>query len=338
MAPVAGLVISRRMAAFVGLAAVAVAFRLALSYFVAPLSDVYYYDSQAVSSLLGGMDPYGHTFTGIPPALVTAGAQSVFAYLPGIFLFLVPFAPFDVRVAIVACELTVAWGIYALRGRWSLLASAVFLLLPFGALFSVVYPNNALPAMAFLGLAVLSESRNRRLPSAVLVGLAVASNQFVLLAFPFFVLLWYRRRGWTELAVSLLTAGAVVAPFLAWNPGAFVQDTVYFEFSRSVYPLVSNTPWGVNLNPSVSGIAVSIAGTPGPAILRGAVVLGLLAFFLSRARGLRSSLLQLGMFLTIAMFILPGDFFWVYLELPLQVFLMWTAMSPMKEAADTLNA
>jgi hypothetical protein len=333
-----GPVITRRGAAFLGVAVVAVGVRLALSYFVAPLSDVYYYDSQAVSSLLGGMDPYGHAFTAIPPTLVTAGAQSVFAYLPGVFLFLVPFAPFDVRVAIVASELTVAWGIYALGGRWSLLASVVFLLLPFGALFSVVYPNNTLPAMAFLGLAVLSESRNRRLPSAVLVGLAIASNQFVLLAFPFFALLWFRRRGWRELGVSLLAAGAVVAPFFAWNPSAFVQDTVYFEFSRSVYPLVSNTPWGFNLNPSVSGIAVSVAGAPGPAIFRGVVTVALLAFFLSRAKGLRSSLLQLGMFLTIAMFVLPGDFFWVYLQLPLQVFLMWTAMGPMKETADALNA
>ena len=333
-----GFVLSRRMAAFVGVALVAVAFRLALSYFVSPLSDVYYYDSQAVSALLGGMDPYGHTFTGIPPALVTAGAQSVFAYFPGVFLFLVPLAPFDVRVAIVASELVVAWGIYALGGKLSLLSSAAFLLLPTGALFSVVYPNNALPAMALLGLGVLLESRNQRLPSAVLVGLAVASNQFVLLTFPFFVLIWYRRKGWGELGASLLAAGVVMLPFLAWNPSAFLEDTVYFEFSRTVYPLVSTTPWGFNLNPSVSGVAMSVAGATVPAILRGFVVLVLLVFFLRRATGLRSSLLQLGVFLTVAMFILPGDFFWVYLELPLQVFLMWTAMSPVKEPSGSLNA
>jgi len=333
-----GLVTSRRMAAFVGLALVAVGLRLALAYLVSPLTDVYYYDSQAVSAIIGGMDPYGHTFTGIPPALATAGAQSVFAYFPGIFLFLVPFAPFDVRVAMVTCELVVAWGIYALGGRRSLLATVVFLFLPLGGLFSVVYPNNTLPAMAFLGLAVLLEGRGRRLPSAALVGLAVASNQFMLLAFPFFVLLWYKRKGWPELGASLLAAGVVIVPFLAWSPGAFVEDTVYFEFSRSVYPLVSSTPWGVNLNPSVSGLAMTVAGTPVPALLRGLLVLALLALFLSRARGLSSTLFQLGLFLTIAMFILPGDFFWVYLQFPLQVFLMWAAMGPAKESADTLNA
>jgi len=328
-----GFVVSRRAAAFVGVAVAAIVLRLALSYLLAPLTDVYYYDSQAVSALLGGMDPYGHTFTGIPPALVTPGAQSVFAYLPGVFLFLVPFAPFDVRVGIVASELAVAWGMYALGGKWSLLASILFLLLPFGALFSVVYPNNALPAMAFLGFAVVLESRGRRIPSAVLVGLAVASNQFMLLTFPFFVLLWFRRKEWKEIAVSLVAAGSVAAPFIAWNPGAFVQDTVYFEFSRSVFPLVSNAPWGVNVNPSLSGIAVSIAGAPVPAILRGLFVLAFLAYFLSRAGSLRSTLLQLGAFLTIAMFILPGDFFWAYLEFPLQVFLMWVAIGPEKEVS-----
>jgi uncharacterized membrane protein len=326
------------LAAFIGLAVVAVCFRLALSYLLGPLTDVYYYDSQATSALLRGMDPYGHTFAGIPQALVTAGAQSVFAYLPGVFLVLVPLAPFDVRVAMVASELIVAWGIYALGGRWSLLASAVFLLLPFEPLFSAVYLNNALPAMAFLGLAVALENRNRHLPSAAFVGLAVASNQFMLLTFPFFALFWYRRRGWKELGVSLLAACAVVAPFLAWNPSAFLQDTLYFEFSKSVYPLVSDAPWGVNLNPSVSGIAVSVAGTPVPAIIRGLIVLVLMALFLMHARGLRSTLLQIGLFLATTMFILPGDFFWVYLQLPLEVFLLWAAISSMKGSGDSLKA
>jgi uncharacterized membrane protein len=318
------------MAAFIGLVVVAACLRLALSYFMGPVTDVYYYDSQAVSALLRGMDPYGHLFTGIPPILVTPGAQSVFAYLPGVFLILAPFAPFDVRVALVACEFIIAWGIFALGGRWSLLASAAFLLLPSGPLFSLVYPNNALPAMAFLGLAVLLESRNRRLPAAALVGVAMATNQFVVLAFPFFLLLWYRRRGWTELAVSVVAAGAVVAPFLAWNPGAFVQDTLYFQFSRSVFPLVSNAPWGVNLNPSVSGIAISIAGTPVPSFVRGLATLALLVFFLSRSRDLQSTMLQVGLFLAVVMFVLPGDFFWVYLELPVQVILMWIALGHAK--------
>jgi glycosyl transferase family 87 len=333
-----GVTISGRMSAFIGLAVAAIALRVALSYVVAPLTDVYYYDSQAVSALLRGLDPYGYTFTGIPPALVTAGAQSVFAYLPGIFLVLVPLAPFDVRVAMVACELIVAWGIYALGGRWSLLASAVFLLLPFGALFSVVYPNNALPAMALFGLAVLLEGKNRQLPAAILFGLAMASSLLILLAFPFFALLWYRRRGWKELAASLLVAGLVTVPFLAWNPGAFIQDTLYFEFSRSAYPLVSNTPWGVNLNPSVSGIAVTIAGTAVPAIVRGLAVLVLLAFFLRRSGDLRSSLFELSFFLTIVMFVLPGDFFWVYLQFPLQVLLMAVGTGKVKGAKEALNA
>jgi hypothetical protein len=152
------------------------------------------------------------------------------------------------------------------------------------------------------------------------------------------VLIWYRRRRWNELAVSLGVAAAVVAPFLAWNPGAFIQDTLVFEFSRPVFPLVSTAPWGLNLNPSVSGIALSLTGAPVPLLVRGAAVLIAMVFFLSRARHMRSSLLNLGYFLILAILILPGNFFWVYLELPLQAVLMSLAMKQPHETGTTLNA
>ena len=69
----------------------AVAARLVLILLVPPTTDVYYYDAQAAEALIAGSSPYAHTFTGIPPRLVTPGAANVFAYLPFTALYLVPF-------------------------------------------------------------------------------------------------------------------------------------------------------------------------------------------------------------------------------------------------------
>ena len=56
----------------------AVVARLVLILLVPPTTDVYYYDTQAAEALIAGSSPYAHTFTGIPPRLVTPGAASVF--------------------------------------------------------------------------------------------------------------------------------------------------------------------------------------------------------------------------------------------------------------------
>lgn len=329
---------SRRLGAFVGVASIAVLFRVVLSFYIGPLTDVYYYDTQAVAALLRGIDPYGHLYTGIPAALTTPGAQTVFAYLPGVLLFLVPFAWTDVRSAMVVAELIVALAIFSLSGRWSTLASAVFLLIPAGALFSVVYPNNALPAMSFLGLGVLLESRNKKIPGAALIGAALATSQFAWLAYPTFLALWIRGRNWSQVAVSLGIASAMVLPFFAWNPSAFVQDALLFEFSRPVFPLVANTPWGLNLNPSISGLAVSMFGSAVPGTVRVLVMLAMLPILLWRTRGLKRDLFWMGCYLAAGMFILPGNFFWVYLELPLQMILMSIALDPKKRPAEPWNA
>jgi hypothetical protein len=69
----------------------ALSVRLAVAASVPPASDVYYYLTQAVQALLGGMNPYDHAYVGIPPLLVTPGAGHVLAYLPFTVLYLVPF-------------------------------------------------------------------------------------------------------------------------------------------------------------------------------------------------------------------------------------------------------
>ena len=98
-----------------------------------PLLDVYYYDAQAARALLAGINPYGLTYVGIPAWLSTPGASNVFAYLPGVVLFLAPFgALWDVRLGLVFADVLVGLCIYSLPGKRATLASLSFFLLPRG--------------------------------------------------------------------------------------------------------------------------------------------------------------------------------------------------------------
>ena len=71
--------------------ALALVVRVVFVVVVPPSSDVYYYLTEGVQALLRSMNPYNYTFTGIPAALVTPGAEHVFAYLPFTLDYLAPF-------------------------------------------------------------------------------------------------------------------------------------------------------------------------------------------------------------------------------------------------------
>lgn len=116
-----------------------------------------------------------------------------------------------------------------LPGR--LAALAVFLL-PFHSLIAVLGDND-LPALALLLAALLNADRRRFLWMGALLGLAVATKQHAALAAPI-VLTWAAVRGASPRAVALGAAagagvlGALVVPFLLWNPPAFLGDTIVF--------------------------------------------------------------------------------------------------------------
>ncbi len=291
------------------------------------LPDVYYYDTQAVKALAAGVDPYGFAYV-VPAGLQTPGAANVFAYLPGLLLVLLPFGLLsDVRVALIACDVVVAWGLYALGGGRAKTCAIVFLAIPFTILFSTWFPNNALVGMAFMGLALAYAERRRPIISAVFLGLGLASSQFIWLAYPFFLLKDLKLGRLKEAAVGVAVAGAVAAPFLAWNASTFVSDTVTFVTAREVVGLVTTQPW-FSINPSLSGIVYTAFGTHVPLFFRALVILALLGFLLRRSVKGGLNLVHVTIFVTATLFVLPSVFFWAYLELPFQTLLAWYALSP----------
>jgi len=306
----------------------AVAVRVALVFLLPPLVDVYYYDSQAVSALASGLDPYGHPYSGIPSWLVTQGAQDVFAYLPGVVLFLAPFGIlFDIRAGLIAADIVVALTLLSLGGRRSRVASLVFILAPWAFLFSTSYPNNTLVAMAFLGLYLAAETRGRSLLGSLSLGAALASSQLIWLVFPFTLLRYLRGKRMIYSLVSLLAAVLVVLPFAAWNYPAFVYDTVTFQLARPVQALVTPEPFGLNFNPTLSGLVATLSGLSVPLALKAVIAAAALALLLARTKDLPSLLLNASAFLLVAIFVLADDFSWWYLELPFQTLLSWAALS-----------
>jgi hypothetical protein len=324
--------------AFVTIAVVAVAVRLV--FLVTPfanLPDVYYYDTQAANALLSGSNPYGHNYT-VQAGLATQGAGNVFAYLPGVVEFLVPFgAAGDVRLGLVACDVLVAIALYSLKGRWAGPTAAVYLLLPTSVLFSTWYPNDTLVGMALLGLALATCSRGRYGISAAFTGLSLASSQFVWLYYPFVLLAELRARRFKETILGLLVALAAVGPFLLWNPAAFLSDTIYFEFARPVLGLLTLGPLGVNLNPTLSGLMMTLFGASVPLIVKAGIVSAVLIPLLWKASTPQKVLLNGSFFLMIAVLVLPNDFFWVYLELPLMTLMVWFLSSRGPKTRPAVN-
>lgn len=313
--------------AFLAVAAAGLAFRLALSA-LPPLTDVHYYDVQAAQALLSGLDPYGHLYTGIPVALATPGAANVFAYFPLVAVLLAPFQlAGDAVLGLVAADIAIAVSLRSLGGRWGTYASSVYLLLPATVIFSTIFPNNALVAATLVALAVAAEKSGRGVLAAVLVGLAAASSQFVLLLLPLFFALYLREGRPRSVAASGAAAAIAVLPFYAWNPSSFVNDALLFEFSRTPTPLVSLGAYGYNLNPTLSGAYASLTGAELPLELRLGVVLVLMVYFLARSKDLPSLLLNSSLFMVATVLVLPQVFFWIYLELPFVTLLLWFVLT-----------
>ncbi|MGP8124741.1 MAG: hypothetical protein ACLQEQ_02605 [Nitrososphaerales archaeon] len=330
------LTIDRR--ALVIIAAAAVVLRLVLIAIpFAYVPDVYYYDSQAVQTLLSGSNPYGHHYI-VPAGLATHGAENVFAYLPGVVEFLVPFgAAGDVRLGLVACDMLIAVALYSLKGRRAGPITATYLLLPTGILFSTWYPNDTLVGMAFLGLALAARPRGRYGVSAVFTGLALASSQLVWFFYPFVLLADLKARRFKKTVVGLLVALAVSAPFIIWNPSTFINDTVYFEFGRPVQGILTPEPFGVNVNPSLSGLALTLFGVSVPLILRAGITAAALSLLLWKASSPKKALLNGSLLLIIAILVLPANFSWWYLELPLMTLMAWLISSRRPLATPAVN-
>jgi hypothetical protein len=207
-----------------------------LSYHI----DVFEFMTRGSEGLLNGRNPYAMTYPNVydaqesavfygPGVLVNDEVTYGFPYLPASLFGAVPgFLLGDVRLsnglALLLLALAVLWD-----GHADLRSRVIAIALVIGPGFFLVAAGSFTEPMqvAILGAAALAMKRRRMLVAAILVGLLLATKQYLIVALP---CLWLLRSIWRprHYAIAIGTGAAVMLPFVVNNFGAFWRSV--FEF------------------------------------------------------------------------------------------------------------
>ena len=209
--------------------------------------DVHVFLTEGVSSLLHGSNPYTTTFPNIyshQESVAYYGAGAVvgdhlaygFPYLPGTLLGAVPgYLLGDVRLSGVLLlgllAVLVVLTTSDLRGRFVALT-----LVTAPVIMAVVTGSWTEPVqVALVGFAIVAVRRRRLLVAAILLGLAVATKQYLVVALPSLWLLRgiFGRREWVALFGS---AVVVTLPFVVADPREFWRAVVEWQLIQPFRP------------------------------------------------------------------------------------------------------
>jgi hypothetical protein len=221
------------------------------------IGDAAYQTQLAGDFLLRGVNPYGADYARVGLGAAPWGESFPSPALhhlvtwPGQILLPLPlqFAArivgwWDERVFLLVAAAAIWWLLVALLpGAPGRLAAIAFFLTPGHSLIAVLGDTD-LPMLALVLAALLAGDRRRYLLMGFLLGLAVVTKQHALLAVPL-VATWAVVRGANSRVllraalVGFASVAIVVAPFILWNAGAFLRDTVVFVAGSGVdaYPI-----------------------------------------------------------------------------------------------------
>jgi hypothetical protein len=200
----------------------------------APRIDVWFTLQGAADALVHGGNPYTQVWIGPP------GVMQAFTYLPWMAVLLAPgrWLAGDVRWALAAVTVAAALTVRAFGTRPSFGfgnaaraagggaaagMAALLLLLP-GTATQVEQAWTEPLLLACLVGAGLALTRDRLLPAAVLLALALASKQHIVLLLP--VLAAWPRVGPRRVLIAGGLAGLLTAPFVLADPAAMWHDTI----------------------------------------------------------------------------------------------------------------
>lgn len=210
---------------------------------------------RAVEELLAGHDPYTVSYVDALRGshLVVDGLwienpiRDHYPYSPGTFLLQVPFMAPALALGLVPdarwlhllvyAGLAVGFARWSLRERGELLVPLVVLANPLFLPFLWLGETDVLLLAGLVALA-WALSRGRPVLGALALGLAL-STKLLLAPFALVFLAWLvararqgrlgRSTARRVAAALVLPGAATAAPFLAWHPGAFVQDVLLFH-------------------------------------------------------------------------------------------------------------
>src|SRR3989454_3978459 len=211
------------------------------------IGDGAYQTQLAGDFVLHGIDPYGADYGRAGLAAAPWGESFPSPALhhlvtwPGQFLFPLPlqtlsrsvFGWWDERVFLLVAAVAIWLLLGALfPGIPGRMAAVALFLVPGHSLLAVLGDND-LPVVALLLAGLLAAQRRRFLLMGLLLGCAIITKQHALLAVPLIVT-WALGCGAHPRTIphATLMGSAVVAavllPFIVWDAGAFVRDTVIF--------------------------------------------------------------------------------------------------------------
>ena len=278
--------------------------------------DVYYVDKEAARLVLGLKDPYLYSnYTNHVGGIVT------FSYLPLIPVYYSAFVLIgaDIRFGNILADLATTVALFFIGRSMQRTASSnpwlpfsgslVYAILPPSIWLSAVTGSNLMIGSMFLMVALALLVEGRHMVSSVFLGLALATNQFMLLVFPVVALYYIRIRQPRPVLASALVAGGIVLPFLLYSPSRFIYDVLLFQFERplqsngplSLYSILYNTT-GFSIDTLSRSILFVIAAAP-------------LTFLFSMTR--TRMLIGIAVVGALGAFLLPVDGFWSYFLLPM---------------------
>lgn len=240
----------------------------------------------SAKTLLSGSNPYASSFAAGPLGSWPAGTAEHVPYLPGIFLFGMPRALAgggawtDARIAFALVTVAAAAAALRLarapRGR-GLTAAIVLLALPTGARY-MTGGGDDVTVLSLMLLSLVLLRRGDALGAGLVAGAAGIIKQTAWPLLPFLVVAARDREGRPARRRALAGIAAVVlptlAPFALADPGAFVEDVVFFPLGLADDPTLAASPTVGRLlatvfpDAAVAVVAVLLVLGAGVAMLR----------------------------------------------------------------------
>ncbi len=209
---------------------------------------------ESARALLAGHDPYAASFASGPLGSWPAGTADHVPYLPGMFAFGAPRVVLDdawiadARLAFAVASLALlGFALWLARRRLErgLTALLIVVALPTGARY-LAGGGDDVTVLSMMLLSLVLLHRKRPVAAGLAAGLAAAIKQTAWPLLPFLILAARDREGRRASGRTLAAASAVmlplIAPFVLWNPRAFVQDVVLFPLGLTRQPTLAASP------------------------------------------------------------------------------------------------
>lgn len=212
-----------------------------------PVIDVFTILKEAPLSFLSGQNPYDTVYSPVYLGVAT----DYYPYWPASFILQIPFIFLfgDPRILLFLADILSAAGLFFL-GRKNYLAQLLVLIYLFRPNSNFILEQSwttPLPLLLIILSIIIWENR-RELLLGVVLGVMTALQPIYAIFLPFFLLI---SKSWRKLILGYLTIVAIfVAPFFLWNPGKFLDKTIFVYFKPA--SLVPTIPVHLSLNLSTA--------------------------------------------------------------------------------------